>query len=298
MNINPLKNILINIFPSRAADIEGLRKLGQPVIDYINDKSNHETFKNNLDDISFDFEQRKNEANKIINCFNDKGIVILRNFLDKDIINEIKEQILDLKLEDYDEKFLVSKNQDEFKKLRRDNPRSFLLNIRNMGDVGMLDLFNINKMLNEDTNTRIFELLSDDLIKKISSIKIDDVSKNLSLNAYINEGIVKTRGFHVDAFYPVIKGMTYLTDVNSLNDGPYCYVIGSHKENPLIEENKKISYLYSREYTDTPLVDLKNITPIFGEAGTLIFSDQAGHHRGFPQAPNNKRAVLVAKYTN
>ena len=35
MNINPLKNILINIFPSRAADIEGLRKLGQPVIDYI-----------------------------------------------------------------------------------------------------------------------------------------------------------------------------------------------------------------------------------------------------------------------
>lgn len=298
MKIDAIKNIFEKVIPLRVNDIDGMRKLGQPVLDFINSKKNHEMFKNNLDNVTFDFNQRKYEADKIINCFDEQGIVVLKNFLNKDLINEINIQISDLNLEDAAEKYLVSKSSNEFKRLRKKNPSSFLINIRNAGDKGMIDLFNLDKVLSENINNKVYELLSDELLKDLLAMKLNKEQKSISLNAYLNKGIKNTRGFHVDAFYPVIKVMTYLTDVNCLSDGPYCYVCKSHNEKSLIQENKKISYLYTGEYTDTPLINISHITPILGEAGTMIFSDQAGHHRGLPQGANNKRAVLVAKYFN
>ena len=112
-----------------------------------------------------------------------------------------------------------------------------------------------------------------------------------NLNLYINRSITKTRGFHIDSNYRSIKGFVYLTDVNRLEDGPYCYVKGTHVDTLFKKVNNSVIGL-----KEAPFVDQLNIVPVLGKKGTLILSDQSGIHRGIPQKKGSTRELLVMRY--
>ena len=168
-------------------------------------------------------------------------------------------------------------------------------NIRKGTDAGLVDLFHADNHYPEALAIRS-ELLDSglkELLEDVSGTKL----YLKSMNAYINIDVTDTRGFHVDAFgVTQIKVFVYLTDVLELKDGPYCYVLGSHREKALQSVNSYASTLIGLTDTDIVLLDFANAYPILGPAGTLIVSDQSGAHRGFPQEVGGRRALCVFNF--
>ena len=58
---------------------------------------------------------------------------------------------------------------------------------------------------------------------------------------YLNDNILSTRGFHVDGYHSSLKGFVYSKDVFSLDQGPFCYVKGSHIDNDFMRANKALT---------------------------------------------------------
>ena len=152
----------------------------------------------------------------------------------------------------------------------------------------MIDVFNVNRLLGK---------LGDEIYKVFLKDWLVDLLKNSNepvnpknLNLYINHSVTSTRGFHVDSNYRSIKGFIYLTDVNTIEDGPYCFVKGTHIDTPFSKVNKSLGE------KEAPFINILDIIPVLGKKGTLILSDQSGIHRGIPQRIGSIREVLVMRY--
>lgn len=176
-----------------------------------------------------------------------------------------------------------------------------VLNVRREPDLGMVDVFNVDHFRGHASDAVRTPFQNPLLITLLSDSKTRTVPRNLNL--YINSGITKTRGFHVDTYEKSLKGFVYLTDVRRLDDGPYCYVLGSHIDGPWRVANQAIgsvcmdaSQSKFANTTESPLVAPMNIVPLLAPSGTLILSDQCGIHRGMPQSPDGERHALVMRY--
>ena len=101
----------------------------------------------------------------------------------------------------------------------------------------MIDIFNVDKLL-EALGETLNKLFSSEWLLNIINYTNEKINPK-NLNLYVNNNITKTRGFHVDSYYRSIKAFIYLTDVNCLDDGPYCFVKGTHVDNPLKKLRKK-----------------------------------------------------------
>tara|TARA_X000000368_G_C23054046_1_gene722955 strand:+ start:51 stop:944 length:894 start_codon:yes stop_codon:yes gene_type:complete len=290
--ISKIKNRYYNRFKTK--DFQSLKKMNQPNLEFIKNTDSSDLTLSNLEEITFDLVN--DDIKEIISCFNKNGIVVLPNFLSKELISKIRSSIQPLLDSSSKKSYSYTNNEKDFRKFRKSSPDDLLINERDNKDAGMLDIYNVNKVFNDEIMEELNMLLKGDKIKKLLKSKENNSDFNLTLNAYYNKSVQSTRGFHVDAFYPVIKGMIYLSDVNELESGAYCYVKKSHKPNSLTEINKKISRLYVGEITETPFVEVNELTPVLGKAGTLIFSDQAGAHRGLPQSSDKDRTMLVSKF--
>ena len=152
----------------------------------------------------------------------------------------------------------------------------------------MIDIFNVDRLLEAIGKTLNNFFNSEWLLNVINFTNEKINPKNLNL--YVNNSITKTRGFHVDSYYRSMKVFIYLTDVNCLDDGPYCFVKGTHVDNPL----RKLNMIIGDK--EAPLIDPLKIIPVFGKRGTLIISDQSGVHRGFPQSKGSLRELFVMRY--
>ena len=290
--INSIKNKYYNRFTKK--DFKSLTNMNQPNLDFIQNNDSNDLALSNLKEITFDL--NNDDINDIVSCFNTNGIVVLPNFLNKDLISKIRSSIQPLLNDEASKFYNLSSNEKDFRKFRKSFSHDLLINKRNSNDAGMLDIYNVDKAFSPEIMEELNSIFRCDLIYKLLKSKENDNDFNLHINAYYNKSVQSTRGFHVDAFYPVIKGMIYLSDVNELESGAYCYVKKSHKPNSLTEINKKISRSYVGESTETPFVDINELTPVLGKAGTLIFSDQSGAHRGLPQSANRDRTMLVSKF--
>ena len=282
----------INIF--RTKNFQALKNMNGPSLNFIRDARSSVFFDENLREISFDANNLS--IDDVKDCFKTNGIVVITNFLGEDLCAALQNQVSDLlsnrKGGDYNE----TTNEKDFRKFRKARPDDILVNKRDNKDAGMIDIFNLQKRLSDTSSDSLNIVFNGKLFAELIGSKFEDQKVEFALNAYYNKSVLSTRGFHVDAFYPVIKAMIYLSDVNELDQGPYCYVKKSHKKNSVTEINKALSKHYVGEITETPFVSLTDVTPILGKAGTLIFSDQAGGHRGMPQSAEQERIMLVAKF--
>ena len=153
----------------------------------------------------------------------------------------------------------------------------------------MIDIFNVDRLLGKSGYIIRKIFFKDWLINLLHKFNKPINPKNLNL--YINHSITKTRGFHIDSNYRSIKGFVYLSDVNSLEDGPYCYVRGTHIDTLFKKVNNSVIGL-----KEAPFVNPLKIVPVLGKKGTLILSDQSGIHRGIPQKQGSVRELLVMRY--
>lgn len=244
------------------------------------------------------------EGLKIASELLDKeGIVIVKNFLDQEQLAAADEAIAKVSLaleqatedQNYEDDELIVQSAvrvaDSFRAMA-EHPKS-IATIRRGADAGMVDVFNIDRLVPNRREALRAPFTGSGLLSLIG--ESDDRPQAANLNLYVNRGITGTRGFHADSFGKSLKGFVYLTDVVSIDQGPYCFVRRTHKDGPWRRANMKISEL-AKSKTESPFIDISMATPVLAPRGSLILSDQAGIHRGIPQIPDAIRRVLVMRY--
>ena len=168
--------------------------------------------------------------------------------------------------------------------------------VRSGADAGMIDIFHADRYLASRGEDLIHSIESAGVGRAVESV-LPDGFKLKNVNAYLNWGVTRTRGFHVDSYGGnQLKAFVYLTDVLSLQDGPYCYVIGSHSDGRFPLVNIGLAKFLGRKRTDVSALDPSNAVPFLGESGTLIVSNQSGAHRGYPQTKDGRRVLLALNF--
>lgn len=158
-------------------------------------------------------------------------------------------------------------------------------------DAGFVDIFKAETLLPELNEYRV--LLENGLPAQVTRQFQALKYRPTSFNLYVNDGVVSPRAFHIDADIHQIKAFLYLTDVLRLEDGPYCYIPGSHQEQQIKHINRLYNAVAGRPWTDMSLADPAAGIACLAPAGTLILSMQSGLHRGYPQTPDASRLMLV-----
>ncbi|MDA9369379.1 hypothetical protein N9R39_01035 [Amylibacter sp.] len=242
-----------------------------------------------ISEITFEMSNKS----QITNSLEYNGISLVKNFLNAvkcdECANDIKKIISSYSKTDAKPwKNLKVVDDGSLSYGEMSNYTETVVNIRSGDDKGMIDIFNIDKLMPS------FESIKESLIqsKLLQEIFNEKDLKASNLNVYINQGITKTRGFHIDTFAKKIKFFIYLTDVNTLDDGPYCFVKKTHINTPLSNFHKEI-LRYPEATTDSLVLDIEDVIPVLADRGNMIISDQSGIHRGFPQKASGYRAVIV-----
>lgn len=166
-----------------------------------------------------------------------------------------------------------------------------VITIRHGQDAGMVDIFNCDQLAPMECQPLREAFTRDDVLTLLADKKV--LPRNL--NVYLNNGVARTRGLHVDSYSGQLKAFVYLTDVTELAAGPYSYVKRSHMDGAFRRANRALT-AEIKPGTEAPVVDPLALTPVIGERGALVISDQSGVHRGWPQAKGAFRAVAVMSY--
>lgn len=301
ISINSLRKEEIN----QNLTYSDFKEVNQSHLDYINSLSDQE-IKNRINSVSV------NDLNTIENCdkaqklLKEEGIFIVPNFLPKtfkeSLVKETKKTFLDIdelidSFQGYheDENLAIQKEDIRFKSYSKlANYKKPVVCVRQGQDQGMIDVFNYDKLpkLNElNIKNHFNESGLNGILNKYNNKEL-----SLSLvNMYINRGITQTRGFHIDGLSNTLKAFVYLSDVESLSDGPYCFCKGTHLPGAFRKTNQALS-LKAPNKTESPLVPVDSIIPVLAKSGSLVVSNQTGIHRGIPQRDTAERLLLVARY--
>ena len=159
----------------------------------------------------------------------------------------------------------------------------------------MIDIFHPEKLSSKIEKT-IQNCTQITLIRKLISLSTLNKVHAKCHNLYINEGVQDTRGFHCDGRALKFKSFVFLNDVKELEDGPYCYIKGSHRRrriwwrNALFNKKNQLGPFEFSQLQGTEAISL------FAKAGDMVLSSQKGAHCGHPQHPGAKRTVLVNMY--
>lgn len=161
-------------------------------------------------------------------------------------------------------------------------------------DAGFIDIFNFDKAIRSGEELKRTFLACSPL----SDLGLGEGSRWSAANMNLYAGCCsKTRGFHVDSYGGrQIKVFVYLSDVLNLEDGPFCYSLGSHKDRSLEGINRFLAKAMEFKETDCPLVDPSSVVAVTGKAGSGFVANQSGIHRGLPQASGKRRLVLVQNF--
>lgn len=221
----------------------------------------------------------------------EEGVVLIKNFWKNEEINCLVSDA-DHVIEQYDVLSVKADPLTDFNKLRRENKPVFNRRISERdGDEGMIDVWNFDYLVGDNTKK---------LINKVDKFTIDMIESSFGIkyirktvNLYINESVVKTRGIHADShtFPSRIKCFIYLTSLDNIDYGPFAYIKKSH-----LKEGKKYHGKYD---IINPLTeDDKNNYVVFDsvDIGDIVIAAVSGAHRGLPQTVGKKRIALVVSY--
>lgn len=166
---------------------------------------------------------------------------------------------------------------------------------RSGSDAGMVDIFHPER-LSDAMARAVTACLHERLISRLLLAASLMPMRVKCRNLYLNRGVKDTRGYHCDGRSRKFKSFVFLTDVLDLGDGPYCYVPATHRDRLSWKRNRQFNEaqgLNRHEYSQLQGLDA---LPLLAYAGDMVISSQRGAHRGHPQHPNARRAVLVNMY--
>jgi hypothetical protein len=120
---------------------------------------------------------------------------------------------------------------------------------------------------------------------------------------YRAEGIGSGSGWHRDSPYRhQFKVIVYLSDA-SLEQGPFEYIPKSHTAGSAVNSSRALGKSISNDrYTDDEIDALwrQNLIDkprtVVGKAGTILFADTRGLHRGRPLESGRRRAITIYVY--
>lgn len=294
-----------NKYKDQLLSYSDIKKVNDSHLNYLNNLSIKE-IKKRIDSVSV------NDLNTPENCayakklLTEHGIFIVPDFLTKELSESLGKETQKslLKIDELidnvygyyeDENLVIQKEEIRFNSYKKlANYSKPIITVRQGQDQGMIDVFNFDKLpviknlkIQDHINqTGLNDIIKGDNIKKLSLSNI---------NVYRNIGITQTRGFHMDDLSNTIKGFIYLSDVEDLHDGPYCFCKGTHSEGAFRKVNQALSQMAPNK-TETPLVPMDSILPILAKKGSLVVSNQTGFHRGIPQKETAERLLLVIRY--
>ncbi|WP_156167502.1 hypothetical protein [Thioalkalivibrio versutus] len=304
----PCPNRSTQSFPSTkpkrsVLESKEIASLNEPALEYLSSLSEDEISRR-IDAVSVGEINSARGLEKARNLLREEGIVIVPDYLDnaeQNIANDAMSTVLhalNLTSEERnyeDDDILVQGGKRIATSYTEMATYSkTVVNVRRGNDFGMVDVFNVDRLVGSRKSAFRAPFITSGLLDLIGGSSNALEARNLNL--YINRSVMQTRGFHVDSFKKNIKGFVYLTDVSSLDDGPYCYVRGSHLDGAWRKANQKLSEIAPAK-TDSPFIDTRLAVPVLAPRGSLILSDQAGVHRGMPQGRGSERLVLVMRYS-
>lgn len=289
-----------HVLKNKKIDMTDIVKINNETVDYIRGLSFLD-IKERCSEITFD---NLDDVEKVSACLDKTGIVIIPDFITKEVFSDVERVINDLnermqcffssgkKLEE-SEKMLIQKGVAKlsgYDQLSSYGKAVAQVRLGKVGqDRGMIDIFNVD--LAYPSLKKLRKIYEDSNLLRVVAIE-DKFASCKNLNFYLNEGVTETRGFHADSYRPQLKAFIYLTDCISLEDGPYTYVQESHKDSKYRRFNIDVSSVLPNR-TEAPFVEKEKIIPVMAKKGALVISDQSGFHRGFPQNKGHRRAVAV-----
>ena len=167
---------------------------------------------------------------------------------------------------------------------------------RSGSDAGMIDIFHPER-LSPETGTLILQCLHEEVVGRLVAAACLSPVKVKCRNLYINNGVGDTRGYHCDGRSLKYKSFVYLSDVQSLDIGPYCYVKTSHRNKSSWKRSRQFNATHGISTYEYSQLQGETALPLFASAGDMILSSQRGAHRGHPQHPEASRTVLVNMYS-
>ena len=166
---------------------------------------------------------------------------------------------------------------------------------RSGSDAGMIDIFHPER-LSETLRQQIHGCLQESLIQRLLLASSLNRLRVKCRNLYLNQGVQDTRSYHCDGRSLKFKSFVYLSDVQSLADGPYCFVPSSHRRRRLWWRNARFNKNHGLGPFEFSQLNGQSAIPLLAKAGDMVLSSQRGAHCGHPQHPDAKRAVVVNMY--
>ena len=163
---------------------------------------------------------------------------------------------------------------------------------RSGSDAGMIDIFHPER-LSESLNSSIRECLQESMIQRLLLASSFNRLRVKCRNLYINRGVQDTRSYHCDGRSLKFKSFVYLSDVQSLADGPYCFVPKSQRRRRLWWRNARFNKRHGLGPFEFSQLQGAEAIALYAKAGDMVLSSQRGAHCGHPQHPEARRAVLV-----
>lgn len=244
-----------------------------------------------------------NSQVEALNRIEKDGIFVIPNYLDAATVDSLCKTIEEIsaiyvsKLDDessfeneraiVQRGLIIKKNYQELA-----NSSKTVFNIRDGVDDGMIDIFNVDKIITDEIGAGVLNRIKgDSFLNQFLKSMPQPLTIN-NINSYVNTSVTKTRGFHFDSDNKQIKIFIYLTDVLDFGNGPYTFVKGTHQDSAYRSINNSLPK-DSIPVNETPIVPFVNIYPVLAKKGSLIVSDQKGFHRGFPQSSNGVRRIIT-----
>lgn len=165
-------------------------------------------------------------------------------------------------------------------------------------DKGMIDFF---KPPLDSSQARFFDILRSKVDPLIEKAFLHELMYG-DMHLYFYSGVVTPRCFHRDTMRPRLKVFCSLSDINSLNDGPYAFKPGSHQS----KFGKNLQYWFNRifgssigsSYGDASLVSYKEMHWFMVQQGDVIITRQDAVHGDFPMSSSlcTKGAIVLNYY--
>ena len=166
---------------------------------------------------------------------------------------------------------------------------------RSGSDAGMIDIFHPEQLSKKmDNLTQI--CLQEKVIRRLIMLSCLTPLRVKCRNLYLNRGVRDTRSYHCDGRSLKFKSFVYLSDVEHLDIGPYCYVKKSQRNRRSWKQSKAFNQQHNIGTYEYSQLGGYEALPVFANAGDMVISSQRGAHRGHPQHPDAQRTVLVNMY--
>ena len=163
---------------------------------------------------------------------------------------------------------------------------------RSGSDAGMIDIFHPER-LSDSLNRSIHACLQESVIQRLLLLSSFNQMRVKCRNLYLNRGVQDTRSYHCDGRSLKFKSFVYLSDVQSLADGPCCFVPRSQRLRRLWWRNARFNKRHGLGPFEFSQLRGAEAIALFAKAGDMVLSSQRGAHCGHPQHPQARRAVLV-----